>query len=114
METKFLLIASLHESLVLRVMDFSNDNLDDAFLGSASFSLAILEEDATQEDISCPIIRDSRECGELRLDVHFYPVGKSSEGTTQEFAGTSRIHYSSRRTSLTFSHRCRHRKISPL
>ena len=97
METKFLLVNSLHESLVLNVMDF-NDLRQNTLLGSASFALEALEQDATQEDISRAILKDGKERGELRFDVNFYPVvsiSKTSEGPVQKLPETS--------TSLTIS-----------
>lgn len=97
METKFLLVNSLHESLVLNVMDF-NDHRQNTLMGSASFALDVLEQDATREDISCKILKDGKERGELLFDVNFYPVvslSKTSEGPVQKLPETS--------TSLTMS-----------
>ena len=47
---------SLQESIVLRVMDFS-DHRADTHLGSASFGLDVLECDATQEEISRRVLK---------------------------------------------------------
>ena len=91
METKFLVVNSLHESLVLNVMDY-NDHRQNSLLGSASFGLEALEQDATQEDISCPLLKDGKDRGELRFDVNFYPVisiSKTSEGPVQKIPETS-------------------------
>lgn len=91
METKFLLVNSLHESLILNVMDF-NDHRSNTLLGSASFGLEVLEQDATQEDISRPILKDGKDRGELRFEVNFYPIislSKTSEGTVQKLPETS-------------------------
>ena len=91
METKFLLVNSLHESLVFNVMDY-NDLRQNSLLGSATFALDVLEEDATQEDISCPLLKDGKERGELRFDVNFYPVislSTTSEGAVQKLPETS-------------------------
>ena len=91
METKFLLVNSLQESLVLNVMDY-NDHRQNTLLGSASFGLDVLEQDATQEDISRPILKDGKDRGELRFEVNFYPVislSKTSEGTVQKLPETS-------------------------
>ena len=49
MEPKFLLLNALNESLVLSVWDY-NDHRKDTLLGSATFELPKLIEDATQED----------------------------------------------------------------
>ena len=115
METKFLLVKSLQESLVLRVMDF-NDHRADTHLGSASFGLDVLEHDATQEEISRPILKDGHERGQLQFDVNFYPVispSKTSEGTVQKLPETSGFRYVSYWASLTFSHRRRYCAIGP-
>ena len=91
METKFILVNSLQESLVLNIMDY-NDHRSNSLLGSISFGLDVLEQDATQEDISRPILKDGKDRGELRFDVNFYPVislSKTSEGTVQKLPETS-------------------------
>lgn len=114
METKFLLVHSLHESLILNVMDF-NDHRSDTTLGSASFGLDVLEYDATQEDITRPILKDGNDRGELQFDVNFYPVitlSKTSEGTVQKLPETSTSHHPTRLVPLTVSRRCRHCTIS--
>jgi Ca2+-dependent lipid-binding protein len=49
-------------------------------MGSASFDLIKLQEDATQEDISTPILKDGKERGTLKYDVNFYPVLKAEAG----------------------------------
>ena len=53
----------LRESLALN-MDF-NDHRQDTLMGSASFALNVLEQDATWEDTSCNILKDGKERGEL-------------------------------------------------
>jgi len=76
-------------------MDY-NDHRQNSLLGSASFALEALEQDATQEDISCPLLKDGRERGELRFDVNFYPVislSKTSEGPVQKLPETSAYQY---------------------
>jgi len=78
METKFLLVNSLHESLVLNLWDY-NDHLKDTLMGSASFELSKLLEDATHEGIHSTLLKDGKERGELRYDVSFYPVLEASE-----------------------------------
>jgi len=92
METKFLLVKSLQETLVLNVMDY-NDHRQNSLMASASFGLDVLEQDATQEDISRPLLKDGKDRGELRFDVNFYPVislSKTSEGTVQKLPETSK------------------------
>jgi len=72
-------------------MDY-NDHRQNALLGSASFALEVLEQDATQEDISSPILKDGKDRGELRFEVNFYPVislSNTSEGTVQKLPETS-------------------------
>ena len=72
-------------------MDY-NDHRPDTALGSVSFALDVLEQDATQEDISRPILKDGHERGQLLFEVNFYPVitpSKTSEGTVQKLPQTS-------------------------
>jgi Ca2+-dependent lipid-binding protein len=72
-------------------MDY-NDHRQNSLLGSASFALDVLEQDATQEDISRPMLKEGKERGELRFDVNFYPVislSKTSEGVVQKLPETS-------------------------
>ncbi|CAL1696266.1 unnamed protein product [Somion occarium] len=74
-ETKFLLVNSLTESLVLTVFDY-NDHRKDTELGAAVFDLSKLQEDATQDGIELPVLREGKDKGLLRFDVNFYPVLK--------------------------------------
>lgn len=79
METKFLLVNNLSEMLNLNVYDF-NDHRKNTLLGTASFELAKLQDDATQEGIHSPILKDGKDRGELRYDISYYPVLKPEEG----------------------------------
>ncbi|THH27082.1 hypothetical protein EUX98_g7106 [Antrodiella citrinella] len=74
-ETKYLLVNSLQESLILNVMDF-NDHRKNSHIGAATFDLSKLLEDATQEALEYHILKDGKEKGILRFDVHFHPVLK--------------------------------------
>lgn len=79
METKFLLVNALNESLILNLWDY-NDHRKNALMSSATFELSKLAEDATQEGIVAPLLKDGKERGELRYDVSFYPVLEAEEG----------------------------------
>ncbi|KAI9462339.1 tricalbin [Lactarius psammicola] len=74
-ETKFLLINRLTDNLVFTVMDY-NEHRKDTELGASIFELGKLDEDATQEDLSLPLLKDGKERGELRFDVSYFPVLK--------------------------------------
>lgn len=74
-ETLFILVNSIQESLILDLFDF-NDHRADTELGAATFELARLQEDATQEGINSTIFKDGKDRGELRYDVSYYPVLK--------------------------------------
>jgi Ca2+-dependent lipid-binding protein len=54
-------------------MDY-NEHRKDTELGASMFELGKLSEDATQEDLSLPILKDGKEKGELRFDVSYFPV----------------------------------------
>ncbi|KAJ6574724.1 C2 domain-containing protein [Mycena capillaripes] len=79
METKFILVNSLNESLILSLYDY-NDHRKNALLSSTSFELAQLQEDATREGIEATLLKDGKERGTLRYDVSYYPVIKPEEG----------------------------------
>lgn len=79
METKYLIINSLNDRLDLSVMDF-NDHRKNTLMGTATFEFGKLAEDATQEGIVSPLLRDGKERGELRYDVTYYPVIEVEEG----------------------------------
>lgn len=81
-ETKFILVNSLSESLIFNLWDY-NDHRKDTLLGSASFELSTLQEDANQEDLTSPVLKDGKNRGELRYDISFYPVLKPEEGQTE-------------------------------
>lgn len=70
-----MLINRLTDNLVLTVMDY-NDHRKDTELGASIFELSKLDEDATQEDLSLPMLKDGKEKGELRFDVSYFPVLK--------------------------------------
>ncbi|KAG8734045.1 hypothetical protein FRC12_018670, partial [Ceratobasidium sp. 428] len=74
-EVKFILINSLTETLNLSILDH-NEHRKDTDLGSASFELSSLMEDATQEGLVRKVLKDGKERGELKFDVAFFPVLK--------------------------------------
>ncbi|KAG8762146.1 hypothetical protein FRC11_010840 [Ceratobasidium sp. 423] len=74
-EVKFLVINSLTETLNLTVLDH-NDHRKDTDLGTASFELSALTEDATQEGLVRKVLRDGKERGEMKFDVSYFPVLK--------------------------------------
>ncbi|KAG2756512.1 tricalbin [Suillus brevipes Sb2] len=75
METKFVLVNSLQESLVLNLFDY-NDHRKDTPLGAATFELQKLLEDATQEGLELPVLKDGKDRGMMRLNVNYFPVLK--------------------------------------
>ncbi|KAG1715796.1 hypothetical protein ID866_1372 [Astraeus odoratus] len=75
METKFILVNSLQEPLVLNIMDY-NEHRKDTSLGAVTFELQKLQEDATIEGIQLPILKDGKDRGHLRFNVSYYPVLK--------------------------------------
>ena len=79
METKFILINSLRDSLVFSVWDY-NDHRKNTLLSSTSFELAGLLEDSTRENIMSPLLSDGKERGELKYDISYYPVIEPEEG----------------------------------
>ncbi|KAG9128333.1 hypothetical protein FRC07_000841 [Ceratobasidium sp. 392] len=74
-EVKFLLINSLTETLNLSILDH-NEHRKDSDLGSASFELSSLADDATQEGLVKKVLKDGKERGEIKFDVAFFPVLK--------------------------------------
>jgi Ca2+-dependent lipid-binding protein len=56
-------------------MDY-NEHRKDTELGATIFELSKLDEDATQEDLSFPILKDGKEKGDLRFDVSYFQVLK--------------------------------------
>ena len=93
METKFILVNSLTENLLLKVWDY-NDHRANTDLGFASFDLSVLEADATQEDLEAQILKDGKERGNIRFDVNFYPVLKPEvdAGGVEVLPETSKVH----------------------
>ncbi|KAG2155499.1 C2 domain-containing protein [Suillus clintonianus] len=72
METKFILVNSIQESLVLSLFDY-NDHRKDTPLGAATFELQKLLEDATQEGLELPVLKDGKDRGLIRLSVNYFP-----------------------------------------
>ena len=100
METKFILVNSLTESLILTVLDY-NDHRKNTELGFASFELDKLREDATQEGIEAPVLKDGKEKGFMRFDVSFFPVLKPEPNSTEPLPDTSEFHHRSHKFVLT-------------
>ena len=77
--------------LTLNVFDL-NEHRKDTELGTASFDLSKLADDATYENIEAKILKDGKERGELRFDLSFYPVLKPQKidgGKEEELPDTS-------------------------
>src|SRR5216684_4534037 len=74
-ESKFLLVNNLTDNLILTIMDY-NEFRKDTEIGATVFELAKLNEDATQDNLSHPILKDGKQRGELRFDVSHFPVLK--------------------------------------
>ncbi|KAK0198528.1 C2 domain-containing protein [Armillaria mellea] len=92
METKFILINNLTESLVFNLYDY-NDHRKNTLLGSSTFELMRLQEDATLEGLASQLLMDGKERGELRYDVSFFPVltPEDGEDTSQTSVGIVRL-----------------------
>ncbi|KAK0208431.1 C2 domain-containing protein [Desarmillaria ectypa] len=92
METKFILVNSLTESLVFNLYDY-NDHRKNTLLGSSMFELTRLQEDATQEGLTSQLLMDGKERGELRYDVSFFPVlmPEDGEDTSDTSVGIVRL-----------------------
>ncbi|EIW86483.1 tricalbin [Coniophora puteana RWD-64-598 SS2] len=75
METKFILINSLQESLVLDVFDY-NSKRSNTTLGAATFDMQKLQEDAKIDGIELPILKDGKDKGSVRFNLSFFPVLK--------------------------------------
>ncbi|KAF8168240.1 C2 domain-containing protein [Crassisporium funariophilum] len=86
-ETKYILVNSLNEQLILNLYDF-NDHRKDTLLGSTSFDLNKLLEDSTQEDLVAQLLKDGKDRGELRYDVNYYPVIEPEEGSAEVLDST--------------------------
>ncbi|PFH50760.1 hypothetical protein AMATHDRAFT_144179 [Amanita thiersii Skay4041] len=82
METKFILVNNLNEDLVLSLFDY-NDHRKDFLMGSTTFKLDQLLQDATQEGLSSPLLKDGKDRGELRYDLSYYPVLTPEENDGQ-------------------------------
>jgi len=79
METMFLLVNSLDQSLTLSVCD-RHEHWKDTVLGSTTFHLGQLAEDTIQGGIHLSFSKDGKNRGELMFDVIYYPVLKPDEG----------------------------------
>ncbi|KAF5356241.1 hypothetical protein D9756_004179 [Leucocoprinus leucothites] len=82
METKFILVNSIGENLMLNLWDF-NDHRKDTLLGAGTFDMNQLVADSSHEGIVSPLLKDGKERGELRYDVEYYPVLEAPEGSTE-------------------------------
>lgn len=72
-ETKFIVVNTLDEDMMLNVYDF-NEHRKDTLLGTAKFTLKVLLEDATLENVTSQLLKDGKDNGEIKYDASFYPV----------------------------------------
>jgi Ca2+-dependent lipid-binding protein len=77
-ETVNIIVTSLKDSLTINLFDY-NDIRKDKELGTATFALEQLEEDADHENLQLEVMSGGRARGILSADVRFFPV---LEGTT--------------------------------
>ncbi|KAG8962436.1 hypothetical protein FRC03_004243 [Tulasnella sp. 419] len=75
--THFLLLkpSNMTESLTLTIKDH-NEHRRDTDIGTVSFELQALQEDATQENIIREVLKDGKERGEILFDVSYFPALK--------------------------------------
>lgn len=72
METKFLLVNSLNEQLILNVFDY-NDHRKDSEIGLATINLQSLDSEPVQEHIGSKLLTSGKERGEIRYDLTYFP-----------------------------------------
>ncbi|GAA5974459.1 hypothetical protein JCM11641_003227 [Rhodosporidiobolus odoratus] len=79
-ETHHLLLNTLTETLTLTLFDY-NETRKDSDLGTVSFDLSSLAEDAEQVGLTGEVVYDGKPRGQVRFDLQFYPVLKPVKGT---------------------------------
>ncbi|TIB85174.1 hypothetical protein E3Q10_04275 [Wallemia mellicola] len=84
METKYLLVNSLNDQLVLNVYDY-NEVRKDSDIGLATINLQSLANDPVQELVIAKLLNGGKERGDIRFDLNYYPVMESpKEGESLE------------------------------
>ncbi|TIA79421.1 hypothetical protein E3P98_03303 [Wallemia ichthyophaga] len=73
METKYLLVNSLNDQLVLNVYDY-NDYRKDSDIGLATYNIQSLADDPLQEHVMTKLYNNGREKGDIIFDLSYYPV----------------------------------------
>ncbi|KAH6906705.1 transmembrane protein [Coprinopsis sp. MPI-PUGE-AT-0042] len=73
METKYILINKLEGALNLHVYDH-NARRKNHRICTATFDLNVLKDEPVHEGTVTKLVEGSKECGELRYDVNYYPV----------------------------------------
>ncbi|KAF1846140.1 tricalbin [Cucurbitaria berberidis CBS 394.84] len=84
-ETVNIIVTSLKDSLTINLFDY-NDIRKDKELGTATFALEQLEEDADHENLHLEVMSGGRARGIVQADVRFFPVlgGATLEDGTKE------------------------------
>lgn len=84
-ETKFILVRSLADPLLMEVVDF-NDVRKDKTIGEVTFPLEKLDSDPEAENQIGKVIRNGKERGDLIFDARFFPIltGKTLDDGTVE------------------------------
>ncbi|KAH7121139.1 C2 domain-containing protein [Dendryphion nanum] len=84
-ETINIIVSSLKDSLTINIFDF-NDFRKDKELGTATFALEALEEDAEHENLHLEVVSGGRPRGVVQADIRFFPVleaPKLDDGTVE-------------------------------
>lgn len=79
-ETINVIVTSLKDALTINIFDY-NEFRKDKELGTASFALEQLEEDAEHENLHLEVTANNRPRGAVQCDIRFFPV---LEGTKLE------------------------------
>ncbi|KAF8078319.1 C2 domain-containing protein [Lyophyllum atratum] len=95
METKYIVIHSLDDTLNLRLNDH-HEHRRDALLGEARFDLSKLKEESAPGGLHLPLKRDEKQRGELLVDLIYYPAVQS-DGASGNSRGIVSLHISGAR-----------------
>ncbi|RCI05087.1 hypothetical protein CU098_011999 [Rhizopus stolonifer] len=75
-ETHFILLNSLNDTLCFQIMD-RNTGRNDSDVGVATLALKDVEENQNAlEGLSLMVLRSGKPVGEIKADVHYFPVSK--------------------------------------
>lgn len=92
METSFVVVRSLDDTLTLSLFDH-HDHRKHSLLGICCYKLSKLKEDAVRGGLLLSLCKNEKTCGELLIDLIYYPLLQTND-SLKDFRTYKKISHS--------------------